>query len=191
MKAARLAWFEGQPDLDPDRLVFLDETATNTKMARRYGRAPRGERCRMTVPFGHWKTITVTAGLRASGLTATSLFDGPMTGVRFRRYVEETLAPTLNPGDTVVLDNLPAHKVSGIRERIEAVGGRLLYLPAYSPDFNPIERAFAKLKACLRAQAARTVADLCDTLKQAFGCFTSNECRNYLVAAGYDAFDPT
>jgi transposase len=191
VKAARLAWFEGQPDLDPDRLVFLDETATNTKMARRYGRAPRGERCRMTVPFGHWKTITVTAGLRASGLTATSLFDGPMTGVRFRRYVEETLAPTLNPGDTVVLDNLPAHKVSGIPERIEAAGARLLYLPAYSPDFNPIELAFAKLKARLRAQAARTVADLCDTLKQAFGCFTSNECRNYLVAAGYDAFDPT
>ena len=119
MKAARLAWFEGQLDLDPDRLVFLDETATNTKMARRYGWAPRGERCRVAVPFGHWKTVTVTAGLRASGLTATALFDGPMTGVRFRRYVEETLVPTLNQGDTVVLDNLPAHKVSGIRERIE------------------------------------------------------------------------
>ena len=191
MRAARLAWFEGQPDLDPDRLVFLDETATNTKMARRYGRAPRGERCRVAVPFGHWKTLTVTAGLRASGLTATALFDGPMTGVRFRRYVEETLVPALNPGDTVVLDNLPAHKVSGIRERIEAVGARLLYLPAYSPDFHPIELAFAKLKARLRAQAARTVADLCDTLKQAFGCFTPNECRNYLVAAGYDTFDPT
>ena len=134
MKAARLAWFEGQLDLDPDRLVFLDETATNTKMTRRYGWAPRGKRCRVAVPFGHWKTITVTAGLRASGLTATALFDGPMTGVRFRRYVDETLAPTLKQGDTVVLDNLPAHKVSGIRERIEAAGARLLYLPAYSPE---------------------------------------------------------
>lgn len=191
MKAARLAWFENQLDLDPNRLVFLDETATNTKMVRRYGRAPRGERCRVAVPFGHWKTITVTAGLRASGLTATALFDGPMTGARFRSYVEETLVPTLKHGDTVVLDNLPAHKVSGIREPIEAAGARLLYLPAYSPDFNPIEQAFAKLKAILRAKAARTVTDLWDTIKQAFRHFTPNECRNYLVAAGYDAFDPT
>ncbi|KQO45452.1 DDE endonuclease [Methylobacterium sp. Leaf86] len=191
MKAARLAWFEGQPDLDPDRLVFLDETATNTKMARRYGWAPRGKRCRVAVPFGHWKTITVTAGLRASGLAATALFDGPMTGACFRVYVEETLVPTLKQGDTVVLDNLPAHKVSGIRERIEAAGARLLYLPAYSPDLNPNELAFAKLKTRLRAQAARTVADLCDTIKQAFTRFTPDECRNYLVAAGYDAFDPT
>lgn len=145
MKAARLSWFERQLDLDPDRLVFLDETATNTKMARRYGRAPRGERCRVAVPFGHWKTITVTAGLRTSGLMATALLDGPMTGARFRDYVDETLVPVLQPGDTVVLDNLPAHKVSGIRERIEAAGARLLYLPAYSPNFNPIELAFAKL----------------------------------------------
>lgn len=99
--------------------------------------------------------------------------------------------PTLKQGDTVVLDNLPAHKVSGMRERIEAAGTRLLYLPAYSSGFNPIELAFAKLKAHLRAQGARTVVDLCDKLKQAFGCFTPNECRNYLVAAGYDTFDPT
>ncbi|WP_156630183.1 IS630 family transposase [Methylobacterium sp. Leaf112] len=190
VKAARLAWFERQPDLDPGRLVFLDETATNTKMARRYGWAPRSERCRVVVPFGHWKTITVTAGLRASGLTATALFHGPMTGIRFRRYVEETLVPTLKQGDAVVLDNLPAHKVSGIRERIEAAGARLLYLPAYSPDFNPIELASAKLKVRLRAQGARTLVDDYDTLKQAFGRFTPNECRNHLVAAGYETFDP-
>ena len=190
MKAARLSWFEGQLDLDPDRLVFLDETATTTKMARRYGRAPRGERCRVAAPFGHWKTITVTAGLRASGLTATALFDGPMTGARFRAYVEQTLVPVLKRGDTVELDNLPAHKVSGIRERIEGAGARLLYLPAYSPDFNPIELAFAKLKAILRAEAARTVSDLADTIKRAFKRFTSTECRNYLAAAGYDAYDP-
>ncbi|MET3414976.1 hypothetical protein ABIC30_006178 [Methylobacterium sp. 1030] len=133
MKAARLSWFERQLDLDPDRLVFLDETATNTKMARRYGRAPRGERCRVAVPFGHWKTTTVTAGLRTSGLMATALFDGPMTGARFRDYVEQTLVPALRPGDTVVLDNLPAHKVSGLRECIEAAGARLLYLPAIPP----------------------------------------------------------
>ena len=119
MKAARLAWFERQLDLDPDRLVFLDETATNTKMARRYGRAPRGERCRVAIPFGHWKTITVTAGLRANGLMATALFDGPMTGARFRSYVDETLVPALKRGDTVVLDNLPAHKVGGIRAFVD------------------------------------------------------------------------
>lgn len=190
MKAARLAWFERQLDLDPDRLVFLDETATNTKMARRYGRAPRGERCRVAVPFGHWKTITVTAALRANGLMATALFDGPMTGARFRGYVEETLVPALKRGDTVVLDNLPAHKVSGIREHIEAAGARLLYLPAYSPDFNPIELVFAKLKAILRADAARTVSELWDTIKRAFRRFSMAECRNYLAAAGYDAYDP-
>ena len=113
-----------------------------------------------------------------------------MTGIRFRRYVEETLVPTLKQGDTVVLDNLPAHKVSGIRARIEAAGARLLYLPAYSPDFNPIELACAKLKVRLRAQGARTDVDVYDTLKQAFGRFTPNERRNYLVAAGYETFDP-
>ena len=191
MKAARLSWFERQLDLDPDRLVFLDETATNTKMVRRYGRAPRGERFRVAVPFGHWKTITVTAGLRTSGLTATALFDGPMTGARFRGYLEETLIPTLKTGDTVVLDNLPAHKVSGIRERIEAAGARLLYLPAYSPDSNPIELVFAKLKAILRAEAARTVTDLWHTIERAFRRFSTTECRNYLAAAGYDAYNPT
>jgi hypothetical protein len=115
VKAARLSWFGRQRDLDPDKLVFLNETATNTKMVRRYGRAPRGERCRIAVPFGHWKTITVTAGLRTSGLMATALFDGPMTGARFRGYVEETLVPALRPGDTVVLDNLPAPCSSGRR----------------------------------------------------------------------------
>ena len=170
--------------------MFLDETAINTKMARHYGWAPRGERCRVAVPFGHWKTIPVTAGLRAGGLTATALFDGPMTGARLCCYVEETLAPTLKQGDMVVLDTLPAHKVAGIRERIEAAGVRLLYLPAYSPDFNPTDLAFAKLKPSLRAQAARTVADLCDTIKQAFRRFTPDECRNYLMAAGYNAFNP-
>ncbi|SFJ78070.1 Transposase [Methylobacterium brachiatum] len=142
-------------------------------------------------PFGHWKTITVTAGLRTSGLMATALLDGPMTGARFRDYVDETRVPALQPGDTVVLDTLPAHKISGIRERIEAAGARLLYLPAYSPDFNPIERAFAKLKAVLRTEAARTISDLWDTIQRAFRRFTSAECRRYLAAAGYDAYHPT
>jgi transposase len=187
VKAAREAWFEGQPNLDPDRLVFIDETAATTAMARRYGRAPRGERCRMSVPQGHWKTTTVTAGLRASGITAPWLLDGAMNGSAFRTYVEAVLVPDLQPGDTVVLDNLPAHKVSGIRERIEAAGARLLYLPPYSPDFNPIEQAFAKLKVLLRTEAARTIPDLWEAIKHALTRFQPTECRNYLAAAGYDA----
>lgn len=187
MRAAREAWFEGQLDLDPDGLVFIDETAANTAMARRYGRAPRGERCRMSVPQGHWKTTTVTAALRSNGITAPWLLDGAMNGQAFRTYVADVLAPTLKAGDTVVLDNLPAHKVSGVRESVEAVGARLLYLPAYSPDFNPIEMAFAKLKALLRSAAARTIPDLWDAIRRSLSRFAPAECRAYLAAAGYDA----
>ncbi len=124
MKAAREAWFAGQLDLDPDRLVFLDETAASTNMARRYGRAPRGERCRMAVPHGHHKTTTVTAALRATGLAATALLDGATNGPRFRAYVRDTLVPVLKRGNTVILDNLPAHKVAGVREAVEAVGAQ-------------------------------------------------------------------
>jgi transposase len=129
--------------------VFLDETAAATNMARRYGWAPRGERCRLATPQGHYKTTTVTAALRTSGLCATALLDGPTNGTRFRSYVTDTLIPVLHPGDIVVMDNLPAHKVAGVREAIEAAGARLLDLPSYSPDLNPIEQAFAKLKARL------------------------------------------
>lgn len=134
MKAAREVWFDGQLDLDPDRLVFLDETAATTKMARRYGRAPRGERCRIAVPHGHYKTTTITAALRATGLIAKTVFDGATNGMRFRAYVTDTLALVLRPGDTVILDNLNAHKVTGVREAIEAAGARVLYLPPYSPE---------------------------------------------------------
>ena len=171
--------------------MFLDETGTSTRMARRYGRAPRGERCRMAVPLGNDRTTTVTAALRASGLSAVSLLDTTMNGERFRTYVEQTRVPTLQPGDTVILDNLPAHKVSGVRTLIEAAGARLLYLPSYSPDFNPIEQAFAKLKALLRTAAARTIPDLWAAIRRAFKAFTPDECRNYLAAAGYDAYGPT
>ena len=191
MKAAREAWFDGQLDLDPERLVFIDETAAATNMARRYGRAPRGERCRLGVPHGHYKTTTVTAALRASGPFAISLMDGATNGTRFLAYVSEVLAPVLKRGDTAILDNMPAHKVKGVQDAIEAAGARLLYLPAYSPDFNPIEQAFAKLKAMLRSAAARTVPELWDTIRSAFAQFTRGECRNYLAAAGYDAYDPS
>lgn len=194
MRKAREAWFEAQPDLDPDRLVFLDETAAATNMARRYGRAPRGERCRIAVPQGHYKTTTVTAALRSTGLVATALFDGATNGQRFRSYVTDTLVPVLKRGDTVILDNLPAHKVAGVRQAVEAAGARLLYLPPYSPepkdrvsDFNPIEQAFAKLKALPRSAAARTVPDQRATIRQAFSRFTPRECRNYLAAAGYES----
>ena len=166
--------------------MFLDETAATTSMARRYGWAPRGERCRIPVPAGHWKTTTVIAGLRTSGPTAIALLDGPVTGERFRAYVSDTLVPTLQWGDTVILDNLGAHKVAGVREAIEAAGARILYLPPYSPDFNPIEQAFAKLKSALRRAAERTLDGLWATIGHVIQAFTPAECANYLAAAGYD-----
>ena len=183
----REAWFEAQPDLDPERLVFIDETGTSTKMARRHGRAARGERLRMGVPHGHWRTTTFVGGLRLSGMTAPMVLDGPMTGVWFLAYVEQVLVPTLNRGDIVILDNLPAHKASATRQAIEAAGARLLFLPPYSPDFNPIENAFAKLKALLRRAAARTIEQLWRVIGDALDAFTPSECANYFAHAGYDA----
>src|SRR5258708_24873110 len=158
--AARTAWAENQPKLDPDRLVFIDETGTSTKMTRLHGRAPRGERLVGKIPHGHWKTTTFVAGLRSTALTAPCVIDGPMNGNAFLAYVEQVLVPTLKPGDVVVLDNLSAHKVPGIREAIEAAGADLLYLPPYSPDFNPIEQVFAQLKTLLRKATERSVEAL-------------------------------
>ncbi len=183
---AREAWSEGQLDLDPDRFVFLDETAANTSMVRRYGWAPRGERCRIAAPAGEWKTTTVIAGLRTTGPEAIALLDGPVTGERFRAYVTETLVPTLRPGDTLILDHLGVHKVAGVREAIEAAGARLLDLPPYSPEFNPIEQALAKLKALLRSAAARTVSDLWAAIRRTFTHFSPEECRNYLTGGGHE-----
>ncbi len=184
--AQRLAWFDSQPDLDPERLVFIDETGVDTKMARRFGRSPRGERCLAAIPHGHWKTTTFTAALRFNGLTAPFIMDGPMDGDGFLAYVEQVLVPTLKPGDIVVVDNLPAHKVPGVQEAIEAAKATLLYLPPYSPDFNPIEKVFAKLKAYLRKIAARTVDALWDAVATAIHNFTPGECLNYFVSCGYD-----
>ena len=184
--ARRRAWFDGQSELDPERLIFIDETGASTKMARLRGSAVRGERCRASVPHGHWKTTTFTAGLRLSGLTAPMVLDGAMNGPAFLAYVEQVLVPELAAGDVVVMDNLPAHKVGGVRRAIEDAGARLLYLPSYSPDFNPIEMAFSKLKAILRKTAPRTVMDLWQALAQALDTFTPTECRNYFAAAGYD-----
>ena len=155
-------------------------------MARRYGRAPCGERCRLLVPQGHYNTTTVTAALRSTGLCALSLVDGATNGARFRSYVADSLVPVLQPGDTVILDNLQAHKVAGVREAIEAVGARVLYLPPYSPDLNPIEQIFAKLKHLLRTATTRTVPDLWAAIREAFTRFTPDECRNCITAAGYE-----
>lgn len=187
MKVARQVWFDSQLDLDPDKLIFIDETGATTKMARLRGRAPRGQRCRAAIPHGHWKTTTLTAGLRINGLAAPMVIDGPMDGEAFLAYVKKVLVPELARGDIVVMDNLPAHKVSGVRQAIEAVGAHLLYLPPYSPDLNPIELAFAKLKLQLRAAAARTIPHLWDAIAEAIDTFTEKECRNYFATAGYDA----
>lgn len=186
MKAARHAWFERQTDLHPATRVFIDETGASTKMARLRGRALRGERCRASIPHGHWKTTTFTAALRLDGLAAPMILDGPMHGAAFRAYVEQALVPELKPGDVVVMDNLPAHKVAGVREAIEAAGARLLYLPPYSPDLNPIEMAFAKLKAHLRKAAARTIPGLWNAIAEALDAFAPAEGVNYFAAAGYN-----
>ena len=183
----RRDWFEGQLDLDPERLVFIDETWASTKMARTHGRAPRGERLRAAIPHAHWKTTTFVAGLRSTGMMATLVLDGPINGIAFQAYVEQVLAPELKPGDVVVMDNLSSHKGMGVREAIEAAGADLLYLPPYSPDFNPIENAFAKLKALLRKAAERTVGGLWAAIGTATTAFSPQECCNYFAAAGYDS----
>ena len=166
--------------------MFIDETGASTKMTRLRGRALRGQRCRSPVPHGHWKTTTFTGALRLSGMTAPMVLDGPMNADAFRAYVRHVLAPTLRPGDTVVMDNLPAHKVADIRVLIENAGANLLYLPPYSPDFNPIENAFSKLKAILRKAAARSITELWDTIGAAIDQFTPAECANYFTAEGYE-----
>jgi len=165
--------------------VFLDETWATTNMARRHGRAQRGQRVLAAVPHGHWKTTTFVAALRHDGLTAPCVFDGAINGARFLAWVEQALAPTLRPGHIVVMDNLGAHKVKGVRAAIEAAGAELLYLPSYSPDLNPIEQAFAKLKALLRTAARRTVDALWRAIGNALDAFSPAECARYLANAGY------
>jgi transposase len=183
--AARTAWADNQPKLDSGRLVFIDETGTSTNMARLRGRAPRGDRLVGKVPHGHWKTTTFVAGLRANALTAPCVIDGPMNGDAFLAYIEQVLVPTLKPGDIVVMDNLSSHKAPAIRQAIEIAGARLLYLPPYSPDFNPIEQLFAKLKAALRKAAERSVESLWNRIAALLDIFPPDECANYFRNAGY------
>ena len=182
----RLAWFDGQQDLDPERLVFIDECGTSTKMGRLYGRAARGERCRAPIPHGHWNTTTFVGTLRLSGVTAPMTLDGAMTGAAFLAYVEQFLVPTLRTGDVVVMDFLPAHKPPVIRRAIERPCAQLRFLAPYSPNFNPIEMAFSNIKALLKKAAVRTVADLSEAIRDAIDAVTPADRKGFFTAAGYE-----
>jgi transposase len=183
---AREVWRAAQAGLDFTSLVFVDETGTTTSMTRLRGWGQKGKPLLGKTPHGHWMTSTFVAGLRHDGIAAPKLIDTPMTGHIFQQWLTGHLIPELPPGSIVVCDNLPAHKVAGVRQCLEGAGMGLLYLPPYSPDFNPIEQAFAKLKALLRSAAARTVADLHAALEHAFTHFTAQECRSDITAVGYE-----
>jgi transposase len=179
-------WFEGQLDFDPKRLIFIDETWAATNMARLRGRAPRGERLRAGIPHGHRMTTTFVAGLRLTGMVAPMVLNGPINGAAFQAYTDQVLVPELRAGDIVIMDNLGSHKIDGIRAAIEAAGAKLLFLPPYSPDFNPIEKAFSKLKALLRKAAERTVEGLWNKIGEILSAITPHECANFFASAGYE-----
>jgi len=183
--AARAAWREAQKTFNPARLVFIDETWASTAMTRRYGRALKGQRLYGYAPNGHWKTTTFIAALRHDRVTAPAVFDGPIDGDSFLAYVRQILVPTLSPGDIVIMDCLPVHKAESVRHAIEAAGATRLLLPSYSPDLNPIEQLFAKLKAWLRKQARRSVDALWDAIAVALELFSASECAAYFKNSGY------
>lgn len=185
MAQAREAWAAGQSSLDVDHLVFLDETWASTNMTPIRGRSPKGARCIGHAPFGHWKTTTFVCALRTEGLAAPLVLDGPINGSAFLAWVEQFLAPTLRPGDIVIMDNLGSHKGAGIRQAIEAAGAQVRHLPPYSPDYNPIEQVFAKLKTLLRKTASRTVEALWSSVGALLDQFPPAECRRYIRRGGY------
>ena len=187
MAEARERWRQDQPGLDPARLVFIDETGTSTNMVRSRGRSRRGTRLVGRVPHGHWKITTFVAGLRQDEIAAPFVIDRPMNSVIFLTYVTRCLVPTLKAGDIVVMDNLKPHKTAGVREAIEAAGAKLLYLPPYSPDLNPIELLFAKLKALLRKYAERAIEALWHRIGKLLDEITASECTGYLRHDGYGA----
>jgi transposase len=182
-----MTWLAERPGLDPQRLVFIDETWAKTNMTPTHGRCRRGYRLVARVPFGHWKTSTFLAALRWDGMTAPAVFDGPINGRSFTAYVEQVLVPSLRPGDIVILDNLGSHKGMAARDAIEAAGAELRFLPPYSPDLNPIEQVFAKLKTLLRRAAPRTRQTLWERIGSLLDHFPADECQNYIVNAGYAA----
>lgn len=187
MRTARAEWQANQPTLDVLKLVFRDETGTSPKMTRARGRAPQGPRGSASVPHGHGHTTPFIAGLRVHAITAPMVLDGPLDGEAFLRYGQTFLCPTLQPGDIVMADNLPSHKVAGVQEAIAATGARWRYLPPYSPDLNPIENLFSKLQALLKKSAHRSRDALWNAIGPLLGAFTATECVNYFKAAGYYA----
>jgi len=182
----RAQWARYRNRIDPSRLVFIDETWTKTNMAPLRGWAARGQRIMARVPHGHWQTMTFLAALRHDRIEAPWLIDGPINGERFRLYVEQCLVPTLRPGDIVIMDNLGSHKGKAVRRAIRAASARLFFLPKYSPDLNPIEQFFAKLKHWLRKAAQRSADAVCDAIGHVLDTVTPAECANYFANAGYD-----
>ena len=174
-----------------DQFVFLDESSAKTNMTRLYGRAPVGQRCHFSAPRGHWRTTTLLSAIRCTGVIeeASIVFDGPTDAILFRSYAEQCLAPALRPGDIVVMDNLASHKVIGVKEAIESVGASVWYLPPYSPDLNPIEKMWSKIKTWLRRVAARTTEGLIQAVGDALRAVAPNECRAYFRSCGYDTLD--
>jgi transposase len=181
----RAQWAERQDQIDPERLIFIDEAWVKTNMEPLRGWAPRGERLIAKVPYGHWKTSTFIAALRCDRIEAPWILDGPINGEAFKTYVEKVLKPTLRPGDLVILDNLGSHKGKAVRQAIRSAGAKLIFLPKYSPDLNPIEQVFAKLKHLLRTAAARTIETLTAAVGELLGAFTAEECANYFANSGY------
>ena len=185
MARRRRRWRQYQGRLDPTRLVFIDETWVKTNMTRTHGRCARGKRLVAKVPHGHWRTLTFLAALRSDRIDAPCVIDGPINGSSFLAYVEQFLIPTLKPGDIVIMDNLGSHKRQAIRAALTAVGAKLFFLPPYSPDLNPIEQVFAKLKTLLRKAAERSITATWQRVGLLLDRFTPQECANYLVNAGY------
>jgi len=181
----RTRWKKHQSRLDPTRLVFIDETWAKTNMTRTHGRSRRGERLVAKVPHGHWRTLTFIAALRSDRIDAPCVFNGPINARSFTAYVEQILIPTLRPGDVVILDNLGSHKGLPVRRALRQAGAKLLFLPPYSPDLNPIEQVFAKLKTLLRNAGERTVEATWQRIGKLLDCFTPTECANYIANSGY------
>ena len=187
MKRLREIWAACVPGVDADKLVFLDESGVNTAMFRRYGRCPQGERLVDAAPAAHWQSNTLLSAVRLDGVVAPMVLDGPVTGESFAGYVERSLVPELRPGDIVVMDNLPAHKGARVSEAIESAGCRLVYLPPYSPDLNPIEPMWSKVKSAVRKAASRTFDTLIDAVRDALRSVTPEDCEGYFEHCGYNA----
>ncbi len=184
VRRRRTQWIKYRKGIDPERLVFIDETWTKTNMAPLRGWAPRGHRLKAKVPRGRWKTMTFLAALRHDRIDAPWLLDGPIDGASFQSYVENALVPTLKPGDIVIMDNLSSHKGKAVRQAIRRAGAKLFFLPKYSPDLNPIEQVFSKLKHLLRKAACRTPETVCQAIGQLLDSYTPQECANYFQNAG-------